>query len=369
MTPERPEHWKAFGPEWFARNQPWLLFALNTPGLGRLVRRALRINLADMWLPRGTRIAAIAPNHYTVQLPDGSLRSDFRTHWKYAKRVYYAWATLWWLMHTWDSLWADRWAPALSFGFATLTVYPDANPESVTVDGNVGRQAVNETWGTIRIGAGNVRDDTSTDSYLLRIVASATTNQFAELWRAIFLFDTSALTAPASISAAVMSLRGTLKADALSTTPDVDIYTSTPGSNTGLANSDYAQIGTTSQTGSAKTYASFSDAAYNDFTFDATGRGNVSKTGVSKFGARNANRDVANSAPSWVSGQTSQLWCYYADRTGTTEDPKLVVTYTIPGGGGSAPSGMRGLSIFRSRGRRYWAGWEPDRSGRLLPRA
>ena len=67
----------------------------------------------------------------------------------------------------------------------------------------------------------------------------------------------------------------------------------------------------------------------NDFTFDATGRGNVSKTSNSKFGVRNANYDVANSAPTWASlGYQSTFGCYMSEDA--TNKPKLVVTYTLP---------------------------------------
>jgi len=106
------------------------------------------------------------------------------------------------------------------------------------------------------------------------------------------------LTSSADISAAVLSLYGRNKTDDLSITPNVDIYTSAPASNTALANGDFDSLGSTSQTGSPITYADFSISGYNAFTFNSTGRGNISKTGISKFGSRNANYDVANSAPS-----------------------------------------------------------------------
>lgn len=37
------------------------------------------------------------------------------------------------------------------------------------------------------------------------------------------------------------------------------------------------------------------------------------------------------------------------------------------GGGSGVPGGLRGLSVFRSKGRRYWQGFWPDRSGLFLP--
>ena len=329
---ERNEHWRAFGPEWFQRHQNWLLFGLNTPGLSTIVRGLLCIKMSDVWMPKGTKVWAIAPNSYTVRLPDGQLRTDFRTHWKYSKRVYYAFKELWWLMHAWDSAFADRWAPAYSFGFLTLTAYPDPDPETTTVDGDVKRAFVGETWTSIQGGAGNGFNSTTTLPYATRILASGTTDQWQDLYRAIFLFDTSALTASAVISATVFSLVGFSKADALSITPNVDVYTSNPASNTALENADFTALGSTSQTGAAKAYANWvvDSATYNDLTFNATGRSNVSKTGVSKFGTRNANYDVANQAPTWSSGAASEIRVFAAENADTTTDPKLVVTYTLP---------------------------------------
>ena len=350
-----PGPWLAFNKEWFQKHQNWLLFGLNTPGLSTIVRGLLHIRMSDVWMPRGTRIWEIRPNSYTVRLPDGQFRTDFRTHWKYSKRVYYAFKEIWWLMHAWDAALADRWSPALSFGFLTLEVYPDPDPETATVDGFVGRSGTDLTWADIRDGAGTAVNDGAGTTSLIRIDdGEGAPNTFSALYRSIYLFDTSGLGAAATISAAVLSFKGTAKSDsATAIAPNVDIYTSTPASNTALVAADFAQIGTVSQTGSPITYAGYSATAYNAFTFDATGRGNVSKTGVSKFGARNANYDVANIASTGTEFAVHRLSCEHADAAGTTSDPKLVVTYTVPGGGGSGVApGLHGLSIFRSRGRR-----------------
>jgi hypothetical protein len=145
--------------------------------------------------------------------------------------------------------------------------------------------------------------------------------------RAIHLYDTSALTSAAVISAAVESIYGTAKTDGFTCTPDIDVYTSSPASNTALASGDFDSLGATSQTGSPISYASWNTAGYNDFTYNATGIGNISKTSITKMGKRNVNRDVSNSEPGWVTVTASGLSGYYADQTGTANDPKLVVTY------------------------------------------
>lgn len=209
---------------------------------------------------------------------------------------------------------------------STLTVYP---APGVTVDGIIKRDVTTETWATIRDNAdGNEVDYSGAIYASARIAASSTTNQWSVITRSILLFDTSALTGDATISATVLSLYGFGKNDGLSATPTIDIYTSTPASNTVLANGDYDQIGTTSQTGSPVTYAGWAAGVYNAFTFDATGIGNVSKTSISKFGVRNANYDVANTPPSWSSGAGFFFQYYSSNESGTSKDPKLVVTYS-----------------------------------------
>lgn len=344
------QHYRAFGSLFFLLHQGKLLWLLNAPIIGRWFRRVLRISGESSSVGR-RRIFRILP--HAIFWGDGlRQKAEFRTHAKFSKRLYYAFRPLWWTLHAWDWAFADRWVPQLSFGFSTLTKYPNADGDGGqnTVDGTVARWSVDETWANIRTGAGNSPVSNVASSYPIRITASATTNKYAQLWRSIFLFDTSALTAGATISAAVLSLFGVNKTDGNVIAPDIDIYTSTPASNTALANGDYAQIGSTSQTGAPITYGNWSIVAYNDFTFDATGRGNVSKTGISKFGARNANYDVAGTNPSgvgWVSAANSRMGSYFADQTGTANDPKLVVTYLIqitPTVGSLSSSGVASLN-------------------------
>jgi hypothetical protein len=108
----------------------------------------------------------------------------------------------------------------------------------------------------------------------------------------------------------------------------MDIVSSTPVSDTVLANGDYGNTGTTPF--SSVAYASLATANYTDFSLNAGGISNVSKTGISKFGLR-INWDTDNSfggvwASSTLSGGTWSDGGY----TGTTRDPKIDITYTLP---------------------------------------
>jgi hypothetical protein len=322
-----------FSAAWFARHQRPLLTLLNVPVIGGEFRDALGIRRHDLGGDLRHRIVRLLPHAYVVRNPDGTFTMDVRTHAKYAKRLRSQCDLIWRAAHAWDRFVANPLVPAWNLGFDTLTVSPDPNPETTSVDGVVDQFGLDATWATVRGSAGNFADDASATQSVIKFVASATSNQWAEIARSLFLFDTSALTASATITAAVLSLFGAAGTrDDNGNTPNLDIYTATPASNTALANGDFAQIGTVSQTGSPIAYGSWSGSSYNDGTLNGTGRGNVSLTGISKFGARNASYDVANSAPpTWASGTRSEIWANYADQTGSANDPKLVVTYTVPG--------------------------------------
>jgi hypothetical protein len=317
-----------FSAAWFAKHQRVLLTLLRLPVIGLALRQVLAIRPHDVGWNR--RIVQIAPHSYTVQNDDGTLTTDFRTHAKYGKRLYYELLPVWQAAHAWDQYVANRLVPALNLGFDTLTVYPDASPGVTSGSWFVRRQGVDESWATIRAGAGN--DGFSPTSWqVIEITASATSNQWASLGRSIFTFDTSALTASAVISAATLSLFVSSVRDDDALVPNVDMYAATPTSNTAETNSDFGQIGTTSLTGAPIAYGSFSTAAYNAFSLNGTGIAAISAVGISRFGARNASYDVANSAPAtWTSGHSSYVAAYFADQAGSANDPKLVVTYTIP---------------------------------------
>lgn len=325
---------RVFGRDWFVKHQAKLLWWLNAPVLRYWFRWVLRIN-GERSAVGGRAIIFILP--HAIWWGDGdSFIAEFRTHNKFAKRLYYALEPLWWAMHFWDWLIADRWVPRLSFGFDSLTKYPyPGDATQNTVDGYV-KQGYSyyggQSWATIRGAAGSSSGDT--DSYSHGVIigcdGSGQTNLFINLERSIFLYDTSALGSSATISAATMSLYGNYKSvvGGISGTFDINIYTSSPASDTALAAGDFDSLGTTAQCDTAITNSGFSTTAYNDWSLNSTGRGNISKTGITKFGARYATEDAQNNAPGWSSDGEARHEFIYADNTGTSQDPKLVITYT-----------------------------------------
>ena len=209
----------------------------------------------------------------------------------------------------------------MAMSLSTLTVYPDPNPETTTFDGWVIASGTNHT-NVVDSSSGNEgQSDTDGTNYATNHASLPT----YYIFRSEFLFDTSTLTGSASISDAVLSLYAIYANDPNSNS--LRIVTSNPASNTGVTNTDYGNFGSTAQANDI-TFATIGGATetYHDFTFDSTGKGNVSKTGISKFGMR-CTRDIGYQAP--PNNSNDGLGMYSADTTGTSKDPKLVITYTI----------------------------------------
>lgn len=202
----------------------------------------------------------------------------------------------------------------------TLTAYPDPNVETTTVDGFVEYYLDPGVFLTMNAAsAANTANDSGANINGLQNSRGGATEY--NLQRGFALFDTSSLTSGATISSAVFSLYGSSKNNANS--DSARMVTSTPASNTALVVEDWDQTGTVALANDI-TFASASTTGYNDFTMtDLTA---VSKTGVSKFGMRTTN-DIAASAPTGSNFLTTTA----ADTGGTSQDPKLVVTYTLGG--------------------------------------
>ena len=305
--------YKYFNKEWFNKHQSKLLWLLRF----RLFRYLLRIDCNET-------INRIEPNAYWFgAVYDGkkvTVKADFRTHDKYSKRLYHAFKPLWYAFHYWDKV-ANLFIPQWNLGFDTLTAYPDPSPETTTVDGHVGYTGSGETYSQVRDAASGTN---AVDSETTLDIMSRFNGSNYIIRRGFFLFDTSSLTASATISAATLSLSSNTGNNSNANSTSINIYATTPASNTALVSADYSQIGSTAQCDTSINISSLT-SGYNDFVLNSTGLGNISKTGVSKFGGRIVERDVTSSAPTG----TNYAAIYAAEQAGVTNDPKLVVTYLV----------------------------------------
>jgi hypothetical protein len=309
-------HYQVFSLEWFKRNQRILLWFINGP-FRRLVRYVLQID--------DNRILYdIYPNHYKIltgehikkkhnkQIVEKRIQAIFYTRNIFSIRLYYALKPIWWIMHFWDWIFADRFISSLSFGFNTLTTYPEVHPETNSVDGQASCKSGNFSDAHSGAGVLEGNDDGAnvgcTGTYVL--------SQYT-IVRSFLHFYTAALGSSAEISEAIISLYPTVYSDGGSGTGSV-IVQSTVVSNSSIVSSDFVNIGNT--VGSS-ILQNATVNVYNNFTLNSTGIGWISKTGTSKFGIREK-KDIDNEFLSAFRIFNS------AETGGSTSGPKLVVTYT-----------------------------------------
>lgn len=198
--------------------------------------------------------------------------------------------------------------------------YPDANPETSTVDGLIYNDSVGgATWALRRSsGTGAGKDDSSASSL------AAYTDAAPQLWRSVYLFDSSSIADGETVDSGTFSVYTTAPSDTNSNS--LCLTQSNPASNTALATTDFGltrdSLNGGTEGATRVTFASMSGTAYRSMTLTATGLGWVSKTGITKFGLTNSG-DMDNSAPSGSNGFTS---ANYADNG--TNKPKLEVVAT-----------------------------------------
>ena len=218
----------------------------------------------------------------------------------------------------------------------TLTVYPDPDVETTTFDARYNAGGYNASF-SVPSGAASssTAADSITSGEISGYVSTATSNRFSTVMRGGFGFDTSSLGAGATISAATFSLYGTSKQNSFASGgASLNLCLFSPGSNTAAANADYGTIDKTLQSDDSVIYSGWSTTGYNTLNLNSTGLGNINKTGRTWLMTCSAN-DQAVSAPPWGVNKQTDLQAYYAEQTGTSQDPKLVVTYTAGGGGGA----------------------------------
>jgi len=213
----------------------------------------------------------------------------------------------------------------------TLTFYPDAHPESTSVDGRVS-SGEKLTWAEAIADAGFEYNDTALELAVVHFDCSSIQDKYIYLVRGIFLFDTSAIPAGATILYAYLWIHGApSKVDTHGWLPDVNVYAAAPASDDALIATDFASLGSTPFCDTPIGYNSWLDNGYNIFALNAAGLAAIAKGGITKLGLRNANYDVAGKPPEWVETyglDACQLVACCAEK-GDGYKPKLVVTYTV----------------------------------------
>lgn len=218
-----------------------------------------------------------------------------------------------------------------------LTVYPDAHPESTSVDGYTRNAVATDTWAARREVAGAVSVDTSASNLNAGFNTSHVTDKFISFYRSIVLFDTSALGAGATISSAVCEFICISKNEGVGS-QSISLTTSLPASNTGLVAADHITLGddptdssstSTIQAPNVTVDSLTADSStFNRWTLNAAGLASISKTGITKFGLRNS-ADASGVEPDWT-GDASCICAFATAEDSSPADlrPRLVIQYT-----------------------------------------
>jgi hypothetical protein len=214
---------------------------------------------------------------------------------------------------------------------STLTTFPVAGANS-PVDGYIGIGGQDSTLSTILSANGNTAANIDAGNTLPWLQASATTNQFQSIYYGIYLFDTSSLGSSANITSATFSLFSTAGAGlstGLGTCP-IHVAGAVVANSASLAGGDYQNTPHVSF-GSVSWATATQPSQYIDWTLNASGIANINKTGISQFSTQLEWEINNNFTGTWASSAVTRGDFYFADQTGTANDPKLVVNYTVGG--------------------------------------
>ena len=201
----------------------------------------------------------------------------------------------------------------------TLLTYP-------TIDGYAD-DTTSSAYATLRGDTGAAAASGSTTTVNAPLIDSASTSpNFHIFRRAILSFDTSTIPDTATINRANFSLYVTAKENGLGS-PAYGITGGNLASNTAIAAGDYDGFNST-RYASDIAYASIGTSARNNWSLNAAGLANISKTGYTVIYFRD-NWDIDNSAPTYAKSVTTSITWNPVGYTGTANDPYLEVVYSV----------------------------------------
>jgi len=308
---------RVFDKKWFLENQKLLLWFLNSKKFGENFRSSLGIKTHR-------RIVKILPNCYHYHLEEKYFKAVFFSGSTVAKKLSRNYNMLWTIFHWWDMNFANKIVPALNLGFDTF--YPDADPESKSVDGYiyVEYSESGAEWSTIHDATTGTPVDSATQA--LARIKTFDDRFWQRFDRGIILFDTSSIGSGNTVTDADLSLYKVSCADGLSITPDLDVVSVTTSSISSLSASDYDNFGHTPY--ASWGYSQWSGGSgYLTLDLGSSGEAAVNVEGVSYFGLL-VEHDTDDTEPSFSSSvESGFVWYTADDNSDPVRDPYLEVTY------------------------------------------
>lgn len=205
---------------------------------------------------------------------------------------------------------------------AAATYYPDANPETSSVDGPVINDPVDGTWSALRdASVGTTAGESTANGVVVQLVSGAGSDTWTSMARGFIGFDTSAAGTVSDASICVY-VNGLL--DSGSWNLNYAFYEGTPASTTALVVGDFDQAGTTALSES-RAHSSMTDETVECWDLNATGLTYLNGTNSPVFVLRST-ADATNTPPSWAASKNSFLQIYWADDAGTSRDPYLLTS-------------------------------------------
>lgn len=203
-------------------------------------------------------------------------------------------------------------------GNTTTTLYPAAGANS-PCDGLIGNN--NATYATAQSAAtGNSASVTNDQTSIATNYLDA--GQYY-VRRAFFGFDFTSIGSD-EITSAILSITGNGVAVENTNTCAIRIFSGTPAANNTLSTADFDAVGSTHYASINLSSWVSTDNSYNDFTLDAAGLAYVNGFSGVGFLVTRLDKDVSASVP--TGGNECQG--RYADTSGTSSDPKLVLVHS-----------------------------------------
>ncbi len=155
-----------------------------------------------------------------------------------------------------------------------------------------------------------------------------------DVMRGYLAFDTSALPANAIITSATLGVFITGKLDSIPDGNDfITIVQGLQASGSTLSTGDFSKAGDAidhpTEGSNRVTIPSMTTNGYVQWNLNSTGLNWITKGGITKLAAHEGH-DVLDLWPNYASGQADVISAIMSEQPGTSQDPYLRITYTLP---------------------------------------